>query len=349
MVADIIIQGANISGFTGMPGVDQAGKLDGVAGVDTTGAGVAASQAGPVPDPQAVVLSYTALMQSLNGLMPQLSNEDATVKLIEVSTLMKQIIEVSEKDRIQVDQEKKRTAIGEKTAKLDEARGKIEESRRMKESGSIWDKIKLIFLAIAAFFMLVVGAVLAAVPGLQGVGAMMITAGIMSIIMAVDTGVKLGTGLGIAGNISKLVNPDDKEAWAKADLGFGISIAVVGLMASVASFFIPGGQVAMAQSFTTLAMGVSNAVNGVLGGATAVGDIAAGANRFAATKIEAEAKKLNAEAKQFQALMAQLDDIIDLALARLMAVHEQFGAMLDALTDALKDTNNSLTRARFSA
>lgn len=302
---------------------------------------------GPVPDPGLFqVAAYGALMKSMMSLMPKISNDDSSVKLVEATTLMKQIVESSEKDKISIDQEKKRTAIGEKTSKLEEASKKIEESRRMRESGSIWDKIKLAFQALAALLMIVIGAVLSVIPGFQAVGGLMIAAGVLSVIMMVDAAVKMSTGLGIAGNFAKLAQPDNPEAWAKADMGFGISLAIVGLAAAVATFFVPGGQ---ASAIATMAQAVSTIANGVITGATAVGDIASGAIRYEATKKESEAKELQAEGKQFEALLSQLDDFIDQALQRLMAATDRFNAMLDALTDAIQDTGNSVSRARFSA
>lgn len=311
------------------------------------GQGTGAGNTGPVPQPGMFqAAAYGALMQSMMALMPAMSNEDSSVKLMEATTLMKQIVETSEKDKIATDQEKKRTAIGEKTAKLEEAAKKIEESRRMRESGSIWDKIKLAFQAIAAVFMMILGAVLSAIPGFQAVGALMIAAGVISLVMMIDAAVKQATGLGIAGNLAKLAQPDNPDAWAKADMGFGISLAIVGLAAAVATFFVPGGQ---ASAIATMAQAVGSIVNGVIAGATAVGDITAGSMRYEASKRESEAKTLQAEGKEFAALLSQLDDIIDQALARLMAASDRFGAMMDALTEAMQDTGNSVSRARFSA
>ena len=45
--------------------------------------------------------------------------------------------------------------------------------------------------------------------------------------------------------------------------------------------------------------------------------------------------------------MQMLDDMIDAALARLMASGDRFAAMLDGISDAMQDRGNTLSRARF--
>lgn len=335
--------------ITNTPGAGGAKGTETV-GETPPGGGIIGTDGGPPPD-IGVLTAYGALMGSLFALMPQMSSEEISLKLVEVTNKLKKTMEESEIDKIKSDTEKKRDMIGEKQAKIEEAQKKMDEAQEAREKASIWDKIKLAFQALGAALMVLAGIFMATIPGFQVVGGLMIAAGVVGIISMIDAATKTATGLGIAGNLDKLANPDKPEGWAVADTVFGASLAVAGLALAIATIFVPGPKdpTEIARALSNLVKLGSGIASAAIGAATAAGDITTGVIKYVAAEKEAGAKTTQAETKEMEAIIAQMDDFIDMALARLMATTERFNEMLDSLTDAIQDRGNSLSRARFSA
>lgn len=345
----------------GAPGTGQINKLQDVApvGQPQTGSGVNAPNGG-VPEPGRQ--TYSMVMESLSAMLTPMSPVDVEVLLIQVAVEMKEAESTGAKEKIKVDQEAKRTALLEKDEKLEEAGTKIEEAIEERENASIFDKIKLAFEFLGAILMIAVGVLLLATGAGTAVGALMIAGGVVSLIMAIDSAVQMGTGQGIMGNIVYLAAKADgkseeeaKDMASKADMGFRIGMAVIGIALAIgggvgAFYAAPaaaaklGTQAAQtAQTIAKMASSVDNAMNVVTAGA----DIGAGVYRYEATKHDAEANELKADGTDKQALAKMLDDFIDQALARLIASSDRFNAILDNITDAIQDRGETLSKTRF--
>lgn len=323
----------------------QAQQLDQSQQVQNQGAPGAGmvGQAGQVPgassDP-----SYGAVISSLTQMMPQMSGEMLDVMLLEITTKMKELEENSQKDKVKVDQEAKRSALAEKHDKLKEAETKIKEAIEKERNASIWDKIKMAFQAIGAALAMLVGAILIATGAGTAAGIALMAVGAVGLIMVADQITRMETGMGIAGNIAKAAGASPEEI-AKADMGFGITMAALGIIGSVVAFFIPGNQV---NAIATMAQSIATITTGVLGVATAAGDITTGVIRYDAAKMQAEGQRLQGEGKETEAWLKQLDDFIDQALQRLIGASDRFAAMLDGLMESINDTARTVAKAKFT-
>lgn len=335
-------------GNAGTVGNTQSISTTEVKGKDITGKG-SYGENGPTPDVGSSP-SYSALMETLGALMPQMSGDMVDIFLAEISAKMKDVEEQANTDKYKNDQETKRAQLAEKKAKLDEADKKIQEAIDKRNSGNIFDIIGMIFQAIGAALAIALGAVLSAVCPVAG--ALMIAAGVVGIVMLVDSVVQKATGMGIAGNIAKACGASPEEC-AKADMGFRISMAIVGIVLAIASAAVSGGatfanavqQLSTAvQSFQKAAQTVQN----ITTMASAATEITSTAIRTDAAVTEADAKKLQATVKDTEALMQTLDEMIDMALSRLIAASNRFNDMLDAITDMMQDRSKSLSSAKFT-
>jgi Secretion system effector C (SseC) like family len=339
--------------------IDPNSNVGNVQNRETAGAGII-GQANQVPEAGAVILSYTLVLVSLSDMLPSMGSEDVSVLMSEIAQQLKDTQMKSEQDKYKADTETKRTELANKKDKLDEATQKLEKAAEEKRSAGIFGWIKAAFQLLGALIMAAIGAVVAAIPGLQVVGGLMIASAVVMAIGAVDSMVKLGTGMGIAGNIAYSAaggGDAGREAARKADMGFAITLAVVGIALAIAS--VATGNVASvansiknladaARATATLAQQVGNVVNSATTVVTAGLDIGAGVVNYQATEHSADAKRLQADAKEIEGFLQMLDDAIDMALTRMMAAGDQFNAILDAVVEAMNDRGSTLARAKFT-
>lgn len=208
-----------------------------------TGSGTT-KQTGAVPDPTpsnpVSHLGASAFLESLASLMPNATAENVDIAMAEVVALMKDFQAKSDKETITSEQGSKHAALMEKAEKLQEASKKILDAIYKEEHASIWDKIKLAFEALGAILAIVLGAILIATGVGAVAGGLLIAAGVVGLIMVIDEGVKMATGLGIAGNIAKATGSSPEDC-AKADMGFEISMAIIGIILSIATLVEGGG------------------------------------------------------------------------------------------------------------
>src|SRR5262245_30403015 len=116
-------------------------------GTTATGAGTAAGAA-KAPDVVvvAVVLpAYAPLLESIQGMIPKMSGDAVSVALLQVTVAMKELEEKSQKTKVEVDQEKQRTALAAKLDQLNESTKKIKEAIEKEKNMSFWDKLKAFF------------------------------------------------------------------------------------------------------------------------------------------------------------------------------------------------------------
>ena len=76
------------------------------------------------------------------------------------------------------------------------------------------------------------------------------------------------------------------------------------------------------------------------------GSIASGVLNYEAAQASPEAKELEAQAKLSEALLQQLDDFIDQAIARLNQASSEYSAILDAQIATTTSVQNSVQRAK---
>lgn len=338
---------ASIGGVGTVGGNQQISQTE-LKGKDITGSGNLGDN-GPTPDLNNVQ-GYTEMMAALGSLLPQMSGDMVEVFLAEITAKMKESEDKASTDKYKSDQEAKRTELGAKKAKIDEAEKKIQESIDKRNSGNIFDIIGLIFQAIAAALAIVLGALLSAVCPVAG--ALLIAAGVVGIIMMVDSAVQMATGLGIAGNIAKAAGASPEEC-AKADMGFRIAMAIVGIALAIASAVVTGGA-----SFATAVQQLSNAVQSfqkvaqtiqnITTMASAVNEVVTTSIKADAAVTEGEAKKLQAKAMEKDANIQLLEELIDMSLQRLIAAGNRFNEMMDMITDMIKDKGDMLSNAKFT-
>ena len=353
---------------------------------------------GPVPNapvgdgtPQ-----YASIIAGLSAFAPQLGDVDVEIILASVAGKLQETTSKTDTDRLVKNEEAKRISLEEKEQKLEESQKKIEEAEAKKNS--IGGRIALAFQALGAALMIALGAVLAAIPGMQAVGGLMIASGVLMMIMVVDSIVKeVNDGMGIAGSIAKLAGASD-EAIAKADMIFGITMAVamvaIGIAGAVVGF-VGIGAAAVSAANTAASVGstasstastVATTTSAATSTASTAATVASAASTTAdsATKIvttvktistiadivtavgsgaaqgaqagvdwdaqksRSEAMELRADADEVSAEMQQIDDLVDQALSMLMGSSDRFAAMLDSVTDMIKDRGDTLSRMKFA-
>ncbi|MEJ1160516.1 hypothetical protein [Prosthecomicrobium sp. N25] len=313
--------------------------LESLTGRDITGSGVV-GQTGAAPDPSTP--AYSAVMGAIARMVPTMVGDMVEVLLAEITEKMKDIESKSQESKINVDTEMKRTSLADKREKLEEAEKKIKEAAEERKGPFGW--IKAIFMAIASAIAIIAGALLSAIPGFQAVGALLITAGVIGMVMAIDSMVQLGTGSGIMGNLAKAFGASDEVAMG-IDMGFKALLAVAGIAVSIAMFFVPGGQ---ANAVANMIQAVSTIANAIVTVGSTAADVSSAVINYKAAEKEAEGRDLQAEAKDMEAMLEVLDQFIDMAISRLVGSMNRFNDMLDAITDSMKDRADSLARVRFS-
>ncbi|MCP8939515.1 hypothetical protein NK718_13395 [Alsobacter sp. SYSU M60028] len=315
----------------------------------TTSSGVAGTTATDAPPVDSTSKGgkspeLAALLAMFGGL-PEASDSE----LAEVIAKLKKAQDDSANGKVEMDTKRQQSAIKDKEAKLKEADAKQAEANEKSKSVSIWDKIKLAFQALAAAFSIFLGAIVAAIPGAQALGALMIAGGIVGLVSVINDAVKMATGAGILGNIAKACGGDETAVMA-CDIAFGAALAITGLALGIASGKFDVSQLAgFAAGIARVAQQVGSTVTKVVETANAVGSAAAAGVSFSAAEQRKEAKELQAGAKRDSADLQGIEDQLDLALQMLMRAADAFNGMMDALTDKLNDRGEVLSHAKLTA
>ena len=193
-----------------------------------------------------------AVLDSMHSFMPAISEDEMSVMLAVVTAKMREMQSKTDQDQINTDSLGKEAALSEKGKKLEDAAKKQKDAIYKQEHMSIWDKIKAFFEAIFSVIAMVLGALLVATGIGSSLGMALLVGGTVGLVMAINDITIQFTGLGIAGNLDKLVHPNDPSSWAKADMGFGIALAVAGI---IACFVDPEGIEAVGDG---IAEGIAN-------------------------------------------------------------------------------------------
>lgn len=341
-----------------------AGKSDKVGGTGATGAGsIAGTQDGP---DAAAPTALTAMMASISEMMPKMTGEQLDVLITSFTTKLKDTIDKSDKDQITNEQGVKREQIAEKTKKYKEAQEKIEEAKHAMEHASFFDKLKLAMQYIGAIMSIIAGiaAIIAGVAlaetgvglaaGIIG-GTCLIASGVIMLTMAADSTVAMETAKdgqgGMFGHmihsIAKAEGKSDEEANEMAHKGaMGISI---GLMVLACVTGVVGGALNPEGEVSAIIDVVSEAMNMVTMAVSTTSEVGSAVYNKEAQDDQADAKNMQADGKRMEALGKVLDDFIDMAIARLKASGDRFAAVIDSVTDAMKDRADTMSRAQFKA
>ncbi|WP_298958087.1 type III secretion system translocon subunit SctE [uncultured Methylobacterium sp.] len=384
-----------LSGSTPLQPGSDVGKTRTVE--QTAGSGALSGATGPAPGAPPTA-SASAMMESLRSLMPDISGEKLQVTLLKVLTTIRDTMNESEKQKIEVDQQSKRAALEEKSRTIKDAEAKMQEAEKKREELSVWDKIKIAFQyigAIVAFIGAAIAFAGSAVTGPAGVasGIMLIAAGVILLGLAADATYAAATtkdgkpGLGFVGEMHKAVlmgqGMSEEEATAEGAKADGIGRIVANSLAAAlmlgaaiaggigafqagkaaAEMSMAAGKTAVQTTAQTTAqsgtqVGVQAAAGSSEGAAKVVsiglsigssaasstGDIITAIGQNEATYLEAGSKDLEAQSKQWQAVIENIEDMIDMSLARLKGVQQVMESNLDALTEAAQDTGRTYSR-----
>ena len=324
----------------------------GTQSIDTTkteapvGTGVASAN-GPAPNPAAP--SFGALMQALRNFAPE-AGGDFEARLADITSRLREVSGEVETDRVLNEQESKRLNMKENQSKIEESERKLEEAEAKKRSGNIFTLIGLAFQALGAALMIALGALLAAVPGMQGLGALMIAGGVMMALSFVNSVTQQANeGAGIVGSIVKAAGGD-----AKAVMAADMSFMAATLVATILTAFLTGGASGaaaapgIAASFASGVKTASTAIQTGLSTANALTNVGAASSNLAAAVDNKAAAQLQAESKDIEGLMQQLDDMIDEAIQMLLAQSQRFNNIADSMTEMLNETSQTLSATRFS-
>ncbi|WP_294641432.1 hypothetical protein [uncultured Aureimonas sp.] len=321
----------------------------------------------PVSDP----LTSSDLMASLAALGFGMEPRQVEVMLVEVAVAMRDTEAGMQNSKIKADQAKLSERLSEQGKQITEIEGKRAEAKEKQESASLIDKIKLAFEWIGAILAIAAAAVAFVLSPLTGgalavVATLLVIASIAAIVSATDSTVTMATGHGIGYHACKSLNDTNaalgiekrysEDEMQEHDTAFKITIAVIGAVAGIAgggASIVTAGRAAASASVkvaTESAKWASRAVNAAevantMG--TTAASVSSTTYSYQATQINAEAQELDADSKTEEAFINVINDMIDQAMARLMAASDRFNNIIDNVMEARNDRAQFLARAQF--
>lgn len=303
-------------------------------------------QKGTIPD---ALAKAQFLLESLRTMAPDnAAMRDMEVLLASVIAKLKDALGKVEQSRADSEMQAKRVNIKENEAKLEDMKKKLDEAEAKRKSGDLGALLQLIFEAIGGALMAIGGAVWAAFGGGSAAAGLIVSGGIM-LLNSINSAVSMATGgTGILGSIAKAFGASDEVAMA-LDMAFVGTLVVVGMAMAFATGTSAIGAAVAAEKGAALAaqigVQVSNMVTSV---GSAASQVATSAVNMEATQDSAAAKIKQAQSDEIQALLKQLDDLIDMALTLLMQVQANVNALMDSYAEMLNDTGTTLSKTSFS-
>lgn len=188
----------------------------------------------PGIDGQAAATIAAEALASLSAFRASHAKLDVDALLVEVAVGMRSAEATNQQNRIVNDREAKLSQMREKEAKLGEAAEKLRAAEERKAGGDVLANVKLAFEWIGTIVAFATAAVLIATGAGAVVGGLLLAAAFTSLFMAIDSSVSHATDLGIAGNIAKDTGGTDEQI-GQADMGFKISLAILGVGFSLAA------------------------------------------------------------------------------------------------------------------
>lgn len=314
-----------------------------IGGQVQTGQGIARSGSTPPPVTGGTP-TYDNIMQSLRNFAPVLQKfADFEAQLAEVLGKLKDALGKVQESRANSEMETKRVNILENQAKIEEAKRKLDEAEAKKNSGDILDILSLVFEAIAAAALMIGGAIVAALPGGQVAGALMVASGVLMMISVANSiCAKTNEGAGLLGSIGKAAGADP-DVIAGLDGAFTGAMVISAIVLAVAT-----GGAAISSTMANMAKMVTTITEATVATIQAGVDVASSALKLDASIDRKDAANSRAESTEIQALMQMLDDLIDMAMSMLMQVNNNVQAMMDSLSEMLNDTGNTLSNTKFA-
>ncbi|WP_417262990.1 hypothetical protein [Celeribacter sp.] len=297
---------------------------------------------GAVPD--AVRPSYASMLEGLAAFAPTDLGTDFEARLAEIAQKMQDAKGEADMDRLSNEQETKRNQIQENRDRLGAAQGKMEGSAVADDAGRVSAIIGSVAAGLGAAAMMVVGAVVTAVPGLQVLGGAMFIGGMFMAAGAIN-GLVAGasdSGMGVAGNLLTAIGVEDDVA-AGWDMAASITLAVGAVVSAVVGTAISGGAGAPAAVGAMLTL--VNAVNAATSSVTAVATSTSG---LVANALRSDAAEMRAQTQESQAVIQQIDGLMEELMDFLRTSTDQVNALLDSAMQLHRDTGDSLSRTRFA-
>lgn len=299
---------------------------------DSTGRGVLeqSGEVGDAPPPPAT------LQMALAAFAPMvMGNFEA--KLADITSRLGEMNSEVSKDRLLNEQESKRLNMQENQAKLEVSEEKMENALISGKVADVFNTISMVAQGISAGILLVAGGVLAATGVGSGAGVGLMLAGGLMVASLVNTLVQSETGNGVAGNVFKAMFPEMDEGLLMA---IDIAATVYLVAASIATVAFSGGA-----SLMGAAAQIGTAATSIIGGVATAGSSTAG---IVGAVNTSEAQQMQADTKDIEAFMQQLDDIIDQAMQMLMEATQRFNAVMDGVTDMMKENADATSSTRFA-
>ena len=303
----------------------------------TTSAGIAA-QGGAAPDPSSP--SFQVVASSLSQFFPALSGEEIDIKIAQATLQLQEVVGKTNTNELVAKEEQKRESLAERTQKLEEAQAKQEEAEAKQKKGGFLNRLKTAFQFIGAALTVAIGAALIATGAGAAFGAVLVGMGAIQMMMAIDSVVAQETGFGITGNIVKAFGGSDELA-----RGFDIAYQVIATVAIIAVSIMTMRADVLVAEFAKGAALVVGAVTTITSSSVA---IKSSVVNNQAANAQADAQDLQADGQDLQAFNELLNDFIDQILNRVSGAATQFNAMLDDISQSVKDRGDTLARANFT-
>jgi len=163
------------------------------------------------------------ILGSLSKLMSKRDGDAQDAEIASAISKLKDIVGDVQTGRLLADEEAKRNTLAEKQDKIEEQQEKQEEAAKARKKSRFFRRLVAAFTIIASVASIVMGTLLAVVPGTQVLGAMMIAGGVMGIVGAADSLHAVNTGKGFL---------SEKAA---------LAITIVGAVIAVATIFVSMG------------------------------------------------------------------------------------------------------------
>jgi hypothetical protein len=286
-------------------------------------------------------LIRNAVLATLVNPGTRQSEQDAAVKLAALALTLAEILRVLEDTQIDIDRERKQSFLELKLLKLQDAEKKLKDARK-KEDNSEWYSAKNIFNIVGCLATLLTGAVCMATPGMQVVGALLITQATIQLFLTVDGIVAKETGQGIIERFIRLCAPDASDRFvADCELGIRIGLLAVALLLSVVAFVAMGDKVSTGRNTVVLAVAI---MEGVMMIATAGGDVAVSIRVLEGAEMRRDAAFSQAKAKEYDAQIRLIGEFIAMALEQMGINLEAKNLQLDALIEMARTLLRQGTR-----
>ena len=285
-------------------------------------------------------------LDTINSLSPQTSNSENLQNLGEATNGLARATNESDKEKLKADAEKQKQLAEQKKAQADEAAKKAEEAKKQAEGTKWWGVFKSALNWISSIVTIAAGIALVATGAGAAVGALMIVGGTAGLLNAIDSTVKQATGgSGILGSIAKSLGASDEDA-AKWDTGFAITMGVIQLGTSIATFFVnPAQLTSVTAQVATLSAQITGVATGVVSG---VGDAVSAVIGYDITGKKAGAMKNQSQAQAADSAMKAIAAAITAATKDNDKIAKSWSNIVNNVQDKIVEQGETTGGTRFT-